>query len=321
MLICKTPLRVSFFGGGSDFENFYKDHGGAVLSSSINKYIYLSLVKKFDERLRISYSRLENPQKIEDIKNPLIKEALRHFNIDNGIELNSISDIPASTGLGSSSAFMVSLCNILSNYKSKKIKPEKLAELAAKLEIINCNQQIGKQDHYAASFGGFNLINFGKKIEVKKLNINNAILKKLEKNLIYIYTNMHHNSYKILKIQNRNNTKLSKIKILKEMSQLAKISASNLINGNLNDFVRALDLGWKMKKELNSKSTNFKIDEIYQESMRLGAKGGKILGAGNGGFLMIYASHQVQNIIKKKFQKLRFFKFKFTKFGSQLFEI
>lgn len=321
MIISKTPLRISFFGGGTDFENFYKDHGGYIISATINKYIYISLIKKFDKTIRVSYSLNENPNRISQIQNPLIKETLKHFNLNESFELTSTGDIPASNGLGSSSAYVVGLCNLLSHSKNKKMNKYNLANLASRIEINKCHSKIGVQDHYAAAFGGLNYIKLRKQIIVKKLNINKNILKELNDNLILIYTNKSHNSYEILKSQFKKNKTIEKIELLKKMNNITKEALAFLEKGNLNDFSNLLLESWRIKKEINPKTTNILIDNMYNKCIDLGAKSGKILGAGDGGFLMVYADKKVQKKIKENFKKHKILDFQFTKSGSEVFTI
>lgn len=322
MIITQTPLRISFVGGGSDLESFYKHSYGAVVSTTINKYIYITVNKKFDDMIRASYSRTEIVECAEDIAHELIRESLKLNKISNGIEITSIADIPSSgTGLGSSSTYTVGLLNALRAYKGKVSSSEWLAKNACKIEIEKCNQPIGKQDQYASAYGGFNFIKFEPdgNVKVEPILISTKTKNALNSNLLMLYTGLTRSASNILSEQNKNtNTQQNKRLVLRQMVQLAEEMRSVLSTGDLSRFGELLDLNWELKTKLASGISNPTIDKWYNTAKKSGALGGKILGAGGGGFLLLYAPKSRHAKIIKSLPDLVHMPFSFEDDGSKI---
>ncbi len=322
MVITRTPLRFSFFGGGSDFSYYYKTYGGAVLSSSINKFIYVNLNKKFESGFRISYSENEYVESVFQIKHKIIRESLLSRNVKENLEIVTVADIPSKgTGLGSSSAFTVGLLNALNSFYEQEISKYDLANESSSVEIYLCNEPIGKQDHFASTFGGFNLIKFNQDGSTSVIPIINkdGIIEKLEENLLIFYTGITRNASEILQKQaNLIQTDTRRLEILHKMVNLVYTASECLADSNLDGFGEILDLNWSYKKELSDEISNSLIDDYYQKAKKNGAIGGKILGAGAGGFLMLYAPKEKHRNIISALNNLKILDFKFEKHGSVL---
>lgn len=291
MIMSRTPLRITFVGGGSDLPSFYRDNGpGAVISATINRYIYIIVNKKFDDKIRVSYSKTEIVDSIEEIEHPSVREAMRLLEIDGGIEIVSISDIPSSgTGLGSSSTFLVGLLNALHAYKGEYASAKQLAEEAVMIERTILQEPGGKQDQYAAAYGGINLMEF---FQDETVNLTPVITKEehrisLEQSLVLLYTGKSRKSTAIHRDQATSVP--DKVAIYKEMADLAFEFRNSLVNGDLGKMGNLLDRNWKLKSKLAPGITNEHIDQIYSKSIKAGAFGGKIVGAGGGGFLLFIA--------------------------------
>mgnify|MGYP001281848971 FL=1 len=322
MIISKTPLRISFSGGGSDLENFYSFNGGAVLSSSINKYIYVSVNKKFDEKIRLSYSKNEEVSSIANLKHPLVRETLDFLKIYKGIEITSTADIPSEgSGLGSSSSFTVGLLNTLSSFKKKNLSAAKLAKAACKIEIEICKEPIGKQDQYASAFGGFNLIEFKRNnvVRVRPILCKKETIIDLEKNIHLFYTGKSRKASLILKNQNEELLKNKKAteNLIKMVSMTYELE-TKLNNNDLSLFGEYLHESWMLKKTLSKKISNSFIDEIYNAAINSGAEGGKLLGAGAGGFFLFYAKPKHKKKLLKNLSKLRLMPVTLNTDGSKI---
>ncbi len=321
MIISQTPLRISFAGGGSDIPAFYKKSPGAVVSTAINKYIYITVNKKFDNQIRASYTSTETVSHPDELKHELIRESLKLAGIYNGIEITSISDIPSGTGLGSSSTFTVGLINALNAYSGTYSSPRDLAENACNIEIIKCHKPIGKQDQYASAYGGLNFIEFNTSGEV---NVTPIIIKPnkfetLEKNLLLMYTGITRSADTILSDQNKNVSKGdAAFSDLKQMVELAKELNKSLSAGDLNKFGEIMDENWNLKKKLTKQMSNPQIERWYELGKKNGALGGKILGAGGGGFLLFYAPASKHSKIIDALPKLAPTPFKFESNGSRI---
>lgn len=307
MIISKTPFRMSFVGGGSDLPSHYLQHGGAVLSTSIDKYMYVSIHENFDSRIKVSYSVFEDVKTIEDVKHPIVKNALKLMNIS-GIEITSSADIPArGSGLGSSSSYTVGLCNCLSNYLDKPGTKEELAELACKIEIELCGEPIGKQDQYAAAYGGINRINFNTdgSVLVRKLTLNADVQKNLEESTLFFYVGTNRSARSILTEQDKRTRQGKNTSFLNEMVSLVKPFEDALIDCDISEIGRLMRCNWKLKKELSSGVSNSLIDEAYAAAIENGAKGGKLLGAGSGGFLCFFVEKECANDVRVALSGLR----------------
>ena len=322
MIVTKTPLRVSFFGGGSDVEAFYGQHGGAVLSTTIDKYVRLAVQRVARPHIKVMYSEVEQVKSLEHIKHDRVRECLRHFGVGSQIEIASFADIPTKgTGLGSSSTFTVGLIQAMSQYVGHQMGRYDVAELACQIEIEQCGQKIGKQDQYAATFGGFNFIEFSKSgTEVVPLNISSDTVSKFGDHLLCFYTGQTRSASTILSDQvEKLERKESDIVFLtKEMVDIARTARVELQAGRVHNVGALLDDGWRIKKKLSSGISNPIIDQMYEDARKAGALGGKVLGAGGGGYLLLYVPHKSQENVMKKLSSFEPFVFNFTDEGSRV---
>lgn len=319
MIITKTPFRVSFAGGGSDMANFYREYGGCVLSTSINRYMYLSLHPYFDHRkTALKYSQTEIVEDINDINHKIFRCVLNDMKIE-GVEISSTADVPSGTGLGSSSSFTVGLLHTLYCYKGKYVSKSRLAQEACQVEINKLGNPIGKQDQYAAAFGGMNFISFHQDdtVSVEPVITKAETINRLQENLMMFYTGLTHDANVILAEQKNNISQEDKTRNLIQMRDLARDMKHSLENNELSDFGKILNEGWIRKKELAGGITNPKIDELYETAMKNGATGGKLLGAGGGGFLLFYCPKEYQERLKNQL-RLRHFPFSFEHDGSSV---
>ena len=322
MIITKTPFRVSFCGGGSDMANFYEKYGGCVLSTSINKYCYISIHPYFNEnQTLLKYSENELVDSSDQIKHRIFRQVLTDMGV-HGVEISSTADIPGGTGLGSSSTFTVGLLNTLNCYNGKFVSKDKLAKLACEVEIEKLGNPIGKQDQYGAALGGLNFIKFNQdgSVSHEPILMEGKTYKKLQKNLLMFYTGTTRSANTILAEQTKNITSEDKAKNLLKMCGLAKDMKVALENNDISSFGRILDEGWQLKKELASGIANPAIDEAYEIAMKNGALGGKLLGAGGGGFLLFYCEEEKQDQLKKAIG-LRELDFSFERDGTSVIYI
>jgi len=322
MIITKTPFRVSFCGGGSDMANFYEKYGGCVLSTSINKYCYISIHPYFNEnQTLLKYSENELVDSPDQIKHRIFRQVLTDMGI-HGVEISSTADIPGGTGLGSSSTFTVGLLNTLNCYKGKFVSKDKLAKLACEVEIEKLGNPIGKQDQYGAALGGLNFIKFNQdgSVSHEPILMEGKTYKKLQKNLLMFYTGTTRSANTILAEQTKNITSDDKARNLLKMCGLAKDMKVALENNDISSFGKILDEGWQLKKELASGIANPAIDEAYEIAMKNGALGGKLLGAGGGGFLLFYCEEEKQDKLKKAIG-LRELDFSFERDGTSVIYI
>lgn len=322
MIITKTPFRVSFCGGGSDMANFYEKYGGCVLSTSINKYCYISIHPYFNEnQTLLKYSENELVDSPDQIKHRIFRQVLMDMGI-HGVEISSTADIPGGTGLGSSSTFTVGLLNTLNCYKGKFVSKDKLAKLACEVEIEKLGNPIGKQDQYGAALGGLNFINFNQdgSVSHEPILMEGKTYKELQKNLFMFYTGTTRSANTILAEQTKNITSEDKARNLLKMCGLAKDMKVALENNDISSFGKILDEGWQLKKELASGIANPAIDEVYEIAMKNGALGGKLLGAGGGGFLLFYCEEEKQEQLKKAIG-LRELDFSFERDGTSVIYI
>lgn len=322
MIITKTPFRISFAGGGSDMADFYREHGGCVLSTSINRYMYISLHPYFDNRkTALKYSKTEIVDDVHDIDHSIFRCVLTDMDIQ-GVEISSTADVPSGTGLGSSSSFTVGLLHTLYCYKGKYVSKTKLAEEACNVEINKLGNPIGKQDQYAAACGGLNFISFHQDdtVSVEPLITRGETLQQLQDNLMMFYTGITHDANVILAEQKKNISSADKTKNLIQMCQLARDMKCSLENNELSDFGKILNEGWMRKKELAGGISSPKIDELYEIAMKNGALGGKLLGAGGGGFLLFYCPKEQQERLKNQI-RLKPFDFRFEHDGSSVVHI
>lgn len=320
MIITRTPFRISFAGGGSDLSSFYKRTQGAVLSTTIDKYMYIAIHPFFNQKMiQLKYSKTETVHNISEIQHPIIREVLKEYNLK-GIDINSIADIPSGTGMGSSSSFTVGLLNAVRAYIGKFTGAQKLGELACHIEIDKVGSPIGKQDQFAAAFGGLNFITFNpdESVKVEKVLMHPSIKKQLDENLLLYYIGGKHDANTILKEQAKEFNKSDKFQKQQKMVDLAYTLREALHQNNIDDFGRILHEGWLLKKSLASSITSTEIDDIYNYGIKNGALGGKLLGAGGAGFILFYCPKENQEAFRLKMSQFNEFKFNFENFGSQV---
>jgi len=298
MLITRTPLRISLGGGGTDLPSFYRQFGGAVVSTAIDKYVYVNVNRKFDHWIRLSYSRTEEVESVDQIEHRVVRAALQKLNISGGLEINSIADIPSrGTGLGSSSSFAVGLLLALHAYQSRYISPGDLAEEGCTVEIDLCGERIGKQDQYAAAFGGLNFFRFepDHSVIVEPILCSGDSLLRLQSSLVTFYTGATRQASSILIEQSQaaeSNTTTQNL--LRRLATLAHKLRTELNRGHVEALGQLLDEGWRLKREVHPSVSSSVLDDWYAAAMRAGAVGGKLLGAGGGGFLLFYAEDKVR---------------------------
>jgi len=320
MIISKTPYRISFFGGGSDYPSWYNKYSGSVLSTSIDKHIYITcrfLPKFFDHKYRIVWSKIENVQNIKNIKHPIVKNLLNHLMIKDGLEIHYDGDLPAASGMGSSSAFTVGLINGLYSLLNKRITNFEIAKKAINFEQQVMKETVGSQDQLATAVGGFNKIIFNKKNKFKiiKKDINN--INRLENNLLLIYTGKKRVAQDVAKKYSGKLTTVNK-KYIDTMIQHVNEGEKIIKGNNLDDFGKLLHSAWLTKKKLSTHISTTKIDEIYDYVIKNGALGGKLLGAGGGGFFLFYMRGELKESFLKKNKKLVNVPFKFSNRGTEI---
>lgn len=322
MIISRTPFRVSFFGGGTDFPAWYKENGGAVLSTSIDKYCYVNareLPPFFDYKYRIRYAKNENTTSIADIEHPSVRECLNYLNIDHGVEIQHTADLPAMSGLGSSSTFTVGLLHALYGLKNRPVTRMQLARDAITVEQDRIGESVGSQDQVAAAFGGFNKIEFAGQHEIKvsPLAINPDRVAELERHLMLFFSGFSRHASEIEAKKLKNITQ--KGAELKRMRGMVDGAIDILKStGKLDDFGRLLSEAWKIKRDFATGVTNTAIDDLYEVGLRSGAIGGKLLGAGAGGFILFFVKPELQPVVKAKLSSFMHVPFKFDKLGSQI---
>jgi D-glycero-alpha-D-manno-heptose-7-phosphate kinase len=319
LIIVQTPLRVSFFGGGTDFPSFFREEGGCVLTSAIDKYIFVTVKKRFDQMLRIGYTRTEMVDQVNDIQHELIREVLRKTGISEGVEITTMGDIPsAGSGLGSSSTVTVGSLHAMYTMLGEIVLAEKLAQDACQIEIEVLEKPIGVQDQYIAAYGGLRFIEFKTTGEVltQRINLNPTARRRLNDSLLLFYTGVSRPAGSILDEQKRNIN--CRVKILREMKQMAYTARQELEAGNLDVIGELLDKSWKLKKQLASQISNGMIDEMYTAARRAGAIGGKITGAGGGGFLLLYCHYEKQDAVRAALGTLQELPFRLEHDGSKV---
>jgi D-glycero-alpha-D-manno-heptose-7-phosphate kinase len=314
MIITKTPLRISFLGGNTDFREYFLENGGLCLSTTIDKYVYCIVKKRFDDKIIVNYSIKEIVDKVEDLKHELVREALKLLGIEKGIEITFLADIPTKgTGLGSSSAVTVGLLNALHTYLKNVVGAYQLASEAVKIELDILHKPIGVQDQYAVSLGGLRTIKFDKDgITSDLIAMNESIKEDFNNSLILIYTNKTRKSEEILSTIDLRPETLNNNKFL------ASSGAKNLETGNLRSFGGKLDDYWQAKKTLCDKISTEEINQMYQTAMDNGAIGGKIIGAGGGGFLLMMFPANKREKIRQSLIKYQELPFRFESGGSQI---
>jgi len=316
MIISKTPLRISFAGGGSDLPSYFEKEPGKVISSSINKYVYVIIKERFDDMIYINYSKKEIISSVDNIEHSLVREAMKKTGIRNGVEITTLSDIPSSgSGLGSSSAITVGLLNAMYNYQNIIKSQQELAEEACHIEIDICKNPIGKQDQYGCALGGVKKIKFNTdgKVEFKLINSN---FSELDRNLYLCYTDITRSANTILSKQSKSSkeNKLKNSMLVSSVDEFEEI----LFSGSLDETGNFLDKMWKIKKEMAEGISNDSIEKLYQKGVNAGALGGKVLGAGGGGFILFYVPRDNQKVFEDKMIQNTFLDFNFENHGSKI---
>lgn len=301
MIITKTPLRVSFCGGGSDIPSFYTKHGGCVISTAIDKYVYLAVHKSFyPDKYLMKYSEIERVRTPSEITHPIFRECLLEY--DTGpVEITSMADVPAGTGLGSSSSFTVGLIHAIRAFRGLESDKELLASEACHLEIERLGEPIGKQDQYAAAYGGLRFYRFEKdgRVTVEAVSVDEDTMRTMESRLMMFYTGITRKASSILSEQKKNISSGMAEERQLDMCKIAEKLKSELEDGDVDALGRRLDESWRLKKTLASGISSGIIDECYETAMENGALGGKLLGAGGGGFILLYAPEEIQDDVRK----------------------
>ena len=314
MIISRTPLRISFAGGGTDFPHYYQAGYGAVVSTAINKYIYATVNKKFDDQIRVGYSKSEMVDDVEKIEHHLIREALKLTGVTRGVDISYMSDmLPAreGTGLGASSSLTVGILKALHAFLGQAVSAEQIAREACNIELEILKHPIGKQDQYATAFGNFNYIKFhaDERVTVEPIPCQKETLEQLDNNLLLFYTGLSSQSAEVLPEQ-ENNIETNR-HVLDKMLTLAEELKKSLMSNRLDDFGDILHQNWLYKQKLASKITNLTINTMYEAARAAGAIGGKVLGSGGGGFLLVYCEEAKQPRVRAALNGLRETTFKF----------
>lgn len=320
MLTTRTPFRMSFLGGGTDFPAYFNEYGGCVLSATFNKYSYVTvreLPALFDYKNQFTYSKIERFNSPDELEHPLVREALKYIDIDR-VQIAYDADLPARSGIGSSSSFAVGLLNELHLLKGEKLSKMELAKEAIHLERVLCNEAGGVQDQLSVAFGGLNKITFDADgYKILPIDISHKKKKEFNENLLLVFTGFSHFSGEV-SVTQQNNIPY-KISELNEMKSLVAEGEKILISGSdLDDFGRLLDYTWKLKRTLSDRISTEEIDEIYSSAIKAGALGGKILGAGSGGFMLLYVTKDKMENVKNIFDPSRIIPFEFEDDGTKL---
>ena len=323
MIITRIPFRISFFGGGTDYPVWYRENGGAVLSTTINKYCYINcryLPPFFPYKYRIRYTLREETQSIDEIKHPSVRECLKFLDIEKGIEMVHTSDIPAQSGVGSSSTFTVGFLNALYALKGKMVTKRQLAREAIHVEQNIIKENVGSQDQVAAAFGGLNKIEFGgdKEFYVYPVTIPKEKIDLLQSHMLLVFTGFPRNASDIAGEQiKKTREKKIELKTMMEMVDEA-VNILNRDSDDITDFGKLLHESWKIKRGLTDLISTSEIDEIYKDALSAGAMGGKLMGAGGGGFMLIFAPPEYHSRIKERLKDFLFVPFGFEQLGSQV---
>lgn len=323
MIITRAPFRVSFCGGGSDLPSFYEKYGGCVLSTGIRKYMYLTIHNYFHkDQIVLKYSKTEIVKRYDEIEHNYFKQCLKDFNVM-GVEISSMADIPAGTGLGSSSSFTVALLHLLHTYKGEYVSKYKLAKDACEVEIYKLGAPIGKQDQFAASFGGLRFYEFQQNgfVNVEPIIMNPKSYKMLEDNILMFYLGGEHSASQILKEQSDNIKNKDKADIQLKMCELTRSLKEELQKNNIDAMGELLHENWMMKKKLASGISNSFIDETYNKALNAGALGGKLLGAGGAGFMIFYVRPDQQDKVRKALSNLREMDFEMDNSGASIVHV
>ena len=323
MIISRTPVRLPLGGGGTDLASYYSKFGGFFVSAALDKYNYIAVKRRFENGFRVSYSRTEITDRVESIQQPIVREALKLLNVSDYLEIVSIADVPGRSGLGGSSSYAIGVLNALHSFKKDNVSRQALAEEACHIEIDILKEPIGKQDQYVAAFGGINCYEIEKDgtVHVNPLVISPHSISELEGNLLLFYTGIKRDASRILGRQKQDEEKGIK-RVIETMHEIKKIGykiRDSLANGDVRSFGELLDVHWRTKKNLSEQVSNDRIDQLYEIAKRNGALGGKIMGAGGGGFFVFYSENgkeRLRNAMAKEGLKEARFRFDFD--GSKI---
>jgi D-glycero-alpha-D-manno-heptose-7-phosphate kinase len=319
LIIIQTPLRISFFGGGTDFASYYREEGGCVLSSAIDKYIFVIIKKRFDQKIRVGYTRTEMVDHIDELQHELIRESLRMTGISQGIEVDTMGDIPSEgSGLGSSSTVTVGALHAMYTYLGEMISAERLAREACWIEIDKLQKPIGIQDQYIAAYGNLRFMEFfpDGEVRVERIRLDDQRRRDLNENFLLFFTGISRKADTILREQEQ---KIGDRKaILSRIKELAFIARDELNAGNIDSFGPLLHESWELKKQLAGQISNGTIDEIYAAARKAGAVGGKLTGAGGGGFLLLFCPHEKHDAVRTALNNLRELPFQLERDGTKV---
>jgi D-glycero-alpha-D-manno-heptose-7-phosphate kinase len=319
MIITQTPLRVSFVGGGTDLRDYYSREPGQVFSAAIDKYVFVIVKERFDDKIVLNYTRKEIVDHVDEVQHDLVRETMKITGVDRGVEITTLADIPSrGTGLGSSSSITVGLLNALYAYQGEFRDAETLAQEACRVEIEILGAPIGKQDQYIASYGNIRMITFhpDERVDVQLVKLDYSLRRRFNERLLLFYTGKTRSANNILAEQKKHMTE--RWSILQEMAQLPEVFQASLQNGNLDEIGRILHRNWEHKKKLASGITDNRIDELYERALTAGAIGGKITGAGGGGFLLLYCPGEKQELVRQALSHLTELPFRFENQGSKI---
>ena len=320
MIITRTPLRVGLVGGGTDLPDYYREHGGRVLNAAIDKYVYVVVKQRFDDDIYVNYSSKEIVSRVEDLQHELVREALHMTGIRGGVEITTLSDIPSSggSGLGSSSAVTVGLLQALFTYQGRQLTAEELADRACAIEIDRCRKPIGKQDQYAAAYGGVCDIRFGPgdRVVVDQLALTPQVRRKVQEELLLFFTGVTRSANSILSEQTANIA--DRLPQLHQRRDLAGEAANGLRDGDVDALGVAMNKSWAAKRELASGVSTSQIDEAVEAAISAGATGTKVTGAGGGGFLLVVCPLENQRRVREQLAHLRELPISIEPFGSRV---
>jgi D-glycero-alpha-D-manno-heptose-7-phosphate kinase len=319
MIISQTPLRISLCGGGTDFKDYYEKNEGYILSTCIDKYIYVIIKERFDDYIYVNSSKKEIVRTVDEIEHELVREAAKKAKLPSGVEITMLADIPSTgSGLGSSSSLTVGLLNAFYHYRGIQVTPERLAKEACEIEIDILKKPIGKQDQYIAAYGGIQILHFKKDdtVEVRPVEMSSERKRKLGSNLLLFFTNVTRIAGSILSEQKENINE--KIDFLNKIKDLTYKAEKSLTEGNIDIIGKLLKENWELKKNLASNISNADIDNMYDAALAGGASGGKIAGAGGGGFLMVYCKRDRQDRLREALKEYREMPFLLEPHGSKI---
>lgn len=319
MIITQTPLRISLFGGGTDFREYFEREGGCVLSSAIDKYVYVIIKERFDDLIRVGYTRTEMVERVDQVQHELVREALKLTGITKGVEIATMADIPsAGSGLGSSSSVTVGLLNAMHAYLGHSVTPRQLAAEACRIEIDILGKPIGVQDQYIAAYGNLRFMRFSRNgyISVRSVTLDESIKRRLNEHLLLLYTGISRQSSDVLTEQKANINE--RLEVLRALKQMALEAVNRLQAGDFDGVGELLHQSWLLKQQLASKVSNGIIDEMYAAARKAGALGGKITGAGGGGFLLLYCPRSRRDDVRATLHGLRELPFSLERDGSKV---